>query len=243
MKEFFLSRIAQLLSRYVGMFLVSAGAWSGTAVSPEQAESAGGTLAMIIIGALFMGYDLVAHKIKHGEWLGALKAPGKLPMLLLACLGLSFAAGCATKPPPEVLEARDFKRKSIQAYAESNDEILDAILAAYRAEAYEHLETKIRGDIATATRNAAASNGQVKIEDAIKFMQQVEGDRSTGRARIDAAVAQIRVAMAQARVNLAIGLKVDEALSEYENAGVDMSAARKAVDEIMALVGQLTKKP
>lgn len=243
MKEFLISRIAQLVARYVGMFLVSAGAWSGTTVSPEQAESAGGTIAMIAVGALFMLWDLVSHKVKHGEWLGIKPPSGKLPLLALACLGLAASTGCAQKPPPEVLEARDFKRKSIQAYAESNDEILEAILSAYRAEAYEHLETKIRGDIATATRNAAASNGQVKIEDAIRFMQQVEGDRSTGRAKIDAAVAQIKVAMASARVNLAIGLKVDEALTEYENAGIDMSAARTAIDEIMALVGQLTKKP
>lgn len=243
MKEFLLSRIAQLLSRYMGMFLVSAGAWSGTAVSPEQAESAGGTLAMIIVGALFMGYDLVSHKVKHGEWLGALKAPGKLPMLLLACLGLSFAAGCAQKPPPDVLKAQDYKRKSIQAYAESNDEVLNGILEAYRAEAYEHLETKIQADIATAARNAEAAQGQVKLEWAMAFMAKIEGVRADGRKRIDASIETIRKGMAQARVNLAIGLKVDEALSEYENAGVDMSAARKAIDEIMALVGQVLKKP
>ena len=130
------------------------------------------------------------------------------------------------------------KHRALAGYAEGTEMVLEAILEAYKSEAYGRIEDRVLADIQTARHNAEKTQGQVHIDQAIAFMQKLDSERTIGRGKADAAMDKIRAVMRTVRVNLAISMKLDEAIERYENAGVDMSAAKAAVSEIMGLIQQ-----
>ena len=160
-----------------------------------------------------------------------------LPVLLFFCL-----AGCfGGARPPVVSEASNTKRKAYQMYAEGQEQILDAILAAYKAEARARISLGMQKDIETARHNAEKTDGKVSIDQALTFAQKLMDERDAAMFKVDASVSQLREIMARNKVNLAIAMKLDEAIEAYETAGYDMSAAKNAVGEIMDLIAKTTK--
>lgn len=252
MFEFLKSRAAQLVARYAGGALMFLAGYLHVDVSQAQADQAGATLALLVVGGLLWAYDYVLHRKRYGAMDAIDKAAKggsgggptvRLGAFLYVLVGLAACTGCmSAKAPPEVTEGRALKRNAIQAYAQANDQIVEGILGAYRAQAYDALEQRIKRDIDKAVVAAGKTGGQVDITQALGFMDSLQSDREAGRTKIDASIQQIRQAMDKGRVNLAIAMKIDEALEQYESAGVDMSAARKAVDDVLQLVGQLTGK-
>lgn len=239
-KTLIVSRGGQLAARLASqgiLFLAGLLSVNLESGSVEVTAQVIGTLALAAVLALF---DLIVHKILNPK---SPEAPSARPLALLAVLLLLPAlSGCwGTKPPPSVDAARTEKNKAIHAYVEGNEQVIDAILDAYRQEAWARIDLGMQKDIETAKANAQATGGKVDINQALAFASKLMQERDDAKLKTEQIIGRMRDIMAANRVNLAISMKLDDAISAYESAGFDMSAAKNAADEIMALVAKTTK--
>jgi hypothetical protein len=147
---------------------------------------------------------------------------------MLGCMG--------TKPSPEIVAANDMKREAITNYAANVDQVLDVLLEGYRKEAYARIDTLVQIDMKQAEANAKASGGQVDLAQALEFFNKIDRQREEKRAEVDESIKQIRKVMATASVDLALNLKLDEVVQRYAQAGVDLTSAQAAIDQIMAII-------
>lgn len=161
--------------------------------------------------------------------------------VLVGCLAL---AGCAaTKAPPAIEATWQAKDTAVRTYQRNNDLILEALIKAYRAAEVRTIEANYARDIDAMRFRAQATQGMVKLEDAIEAYRHFETARQAAIDRVDAEIASFREIVARAQVDMAVALKLDEVLHQYESAGVDMSAAKNAISQIMDLLQQRKAVP
>lgn len=160
--------------------------------------------------------------------------------LLLVLITVSGCMG--TKPPIAIQQASDLKRTAITNYAANVDRILNTLLDGYRSEAYARIDTLAKIDMETGRQAAAASGGKVDFAQATAFMDRLQETKESKRREVDASISKIREIMAGASVDLALNLKLDEVVQRYADAGIDLSAAQTAIDQILAIIQQARAK-
>lgn len=183
--------------------------------------------------ALLFGLDTTQGIKKSSGSSGA-----KLPLIGFILLPFVLGGCLGVKPSPAIQAANDLKRKAITNYAANIDRVLDVLLESYRKEAYSHVDTKVRIDMKTAETNAQATGGKVDLGQALLFFEKLNQQREQKRAEVDQAISAIRRVMAGAQVDLALHLNLDEVVQRYSDAGVDLSAAQSAIDQILELIRQ-----
>lgn len=159
-----------------------------------------------------------------------------LPVILML-------SGCG-KRAPAAKEGADLRKKAYVAVSENKSKILAVVIEAYRAAEYRSadalIDAAIERDFEQVRKNAAANGGNVPVEMAIdgarKLLSVREKERADARERVDAVCAQLKAAVEDAETEMLIANKLNDALEEYESSGVDLSAARGAIDEILELV-------
>lgn len=166
--------------------------------------------------------------------------------MIWSLLVLCLLAGCSDKRADAVKQGSDLRKQAFTQVSENKTKIIDAIIEAYREAEYRRIDLEIDALI-TEDENkvrelAKANGGMVKIEDAIsgarKLLALREKERAAARATVDAGIKELQSIVRQADVDLLIANKLNDAIESYENSGVDVSAAKKAVDEIMDLVAK-----
>lgn len=172
-----------------------------------------------------------------------------LPMLAAFMLFSGFV--CAPKRPASVEEAAKLRKDAYLAANEGKTEIINAILEVYRKTEYARIDREIElaleADFAEVRKNAAATGGVVPVELAIAGTKKLnatrDAEREKFRALVDEAILQIKAEIDRADSNVLIANKLNDAIDEYERAGIDTTAAKKAVDEILSIVTKDKQKP
>lgn len=247
LRSMIVSRGGQLAARYAAKGVMFLAGYLSLNLDSGHVEVTGQVLGSLLLAGVLALADLIIHKILKTEP-GTSAPPTAGPPLpritafLLLALFLPCLAGCwGSKEPDSVVQARSQKRKAMLAYSDGNDLVVDAILDAYRQEAWARIDLGMQKDIETAKANAAGAGGKVDIGQALAFAQKLMQERDDAKLKVEQTIGKIREVMAANKVNLAITMKLDDAISAYESAGFDMSAARQAADDIMALVTQTMK--
>lgn len=168
---------------------------------------------------------------------------------VLTIVVLCFAAGCAQRAAV-VKEGSDLRKKAYVAVSENKSKIIDAVIAVYREAEYRRIDLEINAaleaDFAEVRKKAALNGGNVPIDQAIdgakKLISTREKEREGARAKVDAAILQLQAIVARADTDLLIANKLNDAIESYESAGVDVSAAKRAVEEIMDLAAKNTPR-
>ena len=151
--------------------------------------------------------------------------------------------GCG-KPPAAVTEGQDLRKKAYNAANDGKNKIIETILEVYKTAEYARIDGEINAALEknkSEVRGKAALFGNVvPVEQAIEGMEKIlttrEAERVRLRGLVDSKIAECRKIVVEADKNFLIANKLADALDGYENAGVDVSAAGKAVEEILALM-------
>lgn len=249
LKAMFLSRLTQLASRYIGGGLLFVAGKVGANVPTDQITGTSDVLGLIAASAVFFLADLVIHTVR-GKTEDATASSKKFPPPVILVLSglLLFAPGCG-KRPPEVTEASKLRKQAYLAANESKNAIIATIVEVYREAEYRRIDLEIdraiEEDFAKVRANATAFNNQVPVETAIAGTKRLiatrEAERTAARKLVDERLKDIDAIVAQADTNILIANRLHDAVEEYENVGIDVSAAGKAVEEILALVGKQSK--
>jgi hypothetical protein len=153
-------------------------------------------------------------------------------------LMLATLAGCTR--PPAVNDANTLKTKSFIAASEGKTQIVNACLAGLKKAEYEIIDLKVEAEVqrqlAEVKKNTPA-DGKVNVDQAIAGMQRItdfrDHEREKNRAIVDGMIERIRTIATQTDDQLAIGLKLEDLISQYDNTGLDLSNVRTAVTQIM----------
>lgn len=172
--------------------------------------------------------------------------------LICTLLLMTFTlTGCFGGRKPEVNEGADLRKRAYVNVSESKDQIIATIAAGYRDAEYARIDLEIEraleADYAQVRKNANAFGGSIPVEQAIEGTKKLiavrEKERTEARAKVDAALVEMQAIITRANTDLLIANKLNDALEEYDRAGIDVSAATKAVEEIMALAAKNKPKP
>lgn len=239
LRSLLLSRGVQIVAKFFAFLFAFAAGKLGVSVPEAQANEGANALALLAVAGVCLLADLFIHwyRGKNATKPAGSNSGFSATLLLFCLLPLATLTGClGTKPPAGVNEARNLKREALQSYAANNEKIVEAILQSSATEAYAHIDARFEADLAEARRRAEALGGKVDVNLAIEGMKKLVAERDAARKRVDEEVEKIRGIVAQAQVDLAITMKLDEVLERYENAGIDVSIARGAAEQILGLV-------
>ena len=168
---------------------------------------------------------------------------GLLGVMVMCFFSFGFIGGCG-KRPPSVQEGADLRKAAYTATSEGKSEIIEQILVFYREAEFKRIDVEIdralQDDFAQVRKNAQATGGSVPVDQAIegarKLISTREIERAGLRAAVDKAITDMRAIVAKAETNMLIANKLNDVVEEYEKAGVDISAAKTAVQEIITLM-------
>jgi len=173
--------------------------------------------------------------------------------LTIAIFILMYAlAGCGPRPK-KVTAAAEARNDAVKTYV-MNDNAADAFLIekykeselkrvdmAYKLKMAE-LKAALKRDLETM---AKASGGVLKFtpEQAASVIEKVENkktaillQRDIMMRQVDTVARALYTARERNKINLAIATKLNEAIEDYEGAGVDMTAAQKSIEAIILLL-------
>lgn len=142
----------------------------------------------------------------------------------LAALLAASCAGCLVAPPSVVAASRE-RSASTRAYAGAMNEVIGTVIAAYRKAEMDKIEMAVAADV-------KANAGKFDAEGIALLIKK----RDEKIAAIDDICRQLRAEIGKAETNLLIEAKLADAMEKYEEAGIDMSSAKSAIDEILKLV-------
>lgn len=166
--------------------------------------------------------------------------------LMRTLLLMAFMLAGCTSRHPDANKGADLRKRAYVNVSESKDKIIATIAEGYRQAEYDKIDLQIaaalEADFAQVRKNANAFGGSIPVEQAIegtkKLIATREKERTEARAKVDASLAQLQEIIVRANTDLLIANKLNDALEEYDRAGIDVSAATKAVEEIMALAAK-----
>lgn len=185
--------------------------------------------------------------------LSEMRARFVMLFLLLIAVMFSFGFGGCTRPK-EVSAASKARTDSIKTYV-ANDEVEDAFLIEKYKEsekkrvnmAYKLKMEELKAATHQDLRRQAAKSPDGKLtmspQQAFWAMQDVEDKkeaillkRDMMLGQVDIAVSALYAARKRNKLNLAVATKLNDVIEEYENAGVDMTAAQKGIDSIFKVL-------
>lgn len=238
LKTVIFSRLAQIGAKFLGVLLAGWGAWLAAKghdpnLSPEQAQGIAEGVMQLVGAGLMVLTDLVIHAIRAKSTAPEIEQGPNLNGLLLIVLpGVLLLGGCG-KPPPSIAEGRNLTRTAYLNVANNEAQIIEALITAYRSEANARIDAAVAAELKLGQAAAGATANTLQT---MEFVARVYADRDAKRAEVEASCARVRVIVAQARKDLVIAAKLEGVLDEYEQAGIDVSKAGKAVGEILALL-------
>lgn len=145
-----------------------------------------------------------------------------------ACGLLLFLTGCFIDPRP-VQDARELRTQAITHYAANSGAMVNFAIAAYQQAEYARVDALYYQDTDAAKQQANAAMAVAKV-------LELNAKRDQAKAKVDAQVAKLKAIADRAQRDPAIALKLDEAVREYENAGVDITAVPGTVDGILGIL-------
>lgn len=168
-----------------------------------------------------------------------------MSLVFLFCSGFM----CNAKRPDSVSEASKLRKKAYLAANESKNDIIKTVVEVYREAEYKRIDLEINAaleeDFAKVKANAAATGGAINADVAIAGTKRLidfrDKERNAARKSVDDKLKQIDDIIARADTNILIANKLNDAVEEYESAGVDVTAAGKAIEEILSLVEKQNK--
>lgn len=173
--------------------------------------------------------------------------------IILFCMAAVFlfcnGFMCNGKRPDSVSEASKLRKKAYLAANESKNEIVKTVVEVYRQAEYKRIDLEINAaleeDFAKVKANASATGGNIPADVAIAGTKRLidfrDKERAAARKSVDDKLLQIDDIIARADSNILIANKLNDAVEEYESAGVDVTAAGKAIEEILSLVEKQNK--
>lgn len=243
-KALIYSRVVQVVARLLAVLLAMWGAKAAAAghdpgVSPELIEQIASGLAQFIGAGALILFDLFSHRVqKKSDTAPVIDNGPNLNGIVLILLPCVLVLGGCMKPPPAIAEGRQLTRTAYLNVADNEAAIIEALITGYRAEANARIDAAVQTELKLGQAAAGTSSNTQQTMD---FTQRVYADRDAKRIEVDQACAHVRQIVAQARKDLVIAAKLEAVLDQYENAGVDIRAAGKAVSEILSLMK--TKAP
>jgi hypothetical protein len=148
----------------------------------------------------------------------------KFHFVAIAIVAFACSIGCL-EAPPSIIAASKERSAATRAYAGAMQEVIGTVIAAYRKAELDKIEMAVATDI-------KANAGKFDAEGIALLIQK----RDEKVAAIDDICRQLRAAVDRAETNLLIEAKLADAMEKYESAGIDMSSAKTAIDEILKLV-------
>jgi len=175
--------------------------------------------------------------------------------LIVLFVGL-LITGCNGKRPQQVSAAVIERDKAIRTYV-ANDNAADAFLIEKYMEAerkqvdllfelkVNEINEAIRGDLEALAKKSPNGKLELTPGQAMNVSAQLDAKKLAALKSRDEKYQEISkvgkllmAAREKNKINLAIREKLNAAIAEYENAGIDMSAAEKSVAEILQLLKQ-----
>jgi hypothetical protein len=231
LKTMLVNRATQLFARGLGLALVWLAATAQTTIDSAAAETTVQTLAALGAAGLAVLFDLAVHWYQDKKKASTPVADGNVVPLVLLCLLPLFAVGCG-KRPAAVEQGHVMVRTAYLNVAENQQKILDAVIAGYRAAEYARIDADVTADLQEGARRAGPNSDTAQ---SVAFVQKIYAARDIRRADVDARVQRLRLIGEQARKDLLVAAKLDAALDQFDNTGIDLSAATKAVEQILQL--------
>lgn len=154
---------------------------------------------------------------------------------ILLVLPLVLLSGCFSKPNPQVNEAMDFRDQALLNYSANTDVIVGAILDGYRQAALKQVEDFYQQDLKKVASNMDAS-GKVDAAKAVQFLLEADQIRQQRKQAIEEQVSKALAAYNESKKDLVIAQKLNQVLKAYENAGVDITAAQTAAQQIISIL-------
>ena len=165
----------------------------------------------------------------------------KTHCVLLLTLLLVISAGCS-KRPEEVKKGDKLRTEAYVAASEGKSQIIDAILTKLQEAEYEKIDNRIEVEVQKqidASRQFLPPDGKVNAEQAYagfrKLMEFRDSERAKARAIVDAQIQRVRQIVNSTDGQLEIALRLDDEISKFDNAGVDLSGVRGAVEQILTI--------
>jgi len=159
-------------------------------------------------------------------------------LAVLLCLSLCVCGCDWGKAPDEVQDAAKMQAQALASYAKNNAAIIDAVIDHYRQAEVARAEERRLRDIEKFRR----LGDTVKTQDAIDTMLGIRRRYETNIAETNEAVRGLQQAAAKAQTDLAIILKLQQVLNEYNQTGVDASVLQEAAARIVPLLQATLKK-
>lgn len=161
----------------------------------------------------------------------------KRVLLMLGLFGLSlmcFGFSCAS-PDPRANEAMDVRDKALVQFSANTDIVVEGILQGYRAASLQQVEDFYAQNLKKVAGNADAT-GKVDAAKAVQFLLEADQQRQSQKAAIEEQISKALAAYRESKRDLVIAQKLNQVLREYENAGVDVTAAQSAATQIIELL-------
>lgn len=160
-------------------------------------------------------------------------------MRIFGVLFMLLIAGCAPRRSPELKAADATRRKAIETYASASSQVQAATQDAYRQECFKHIDDLFTWDLEKLDR-AAGPDGKLPVADAKAYLLKIMAQREVNRGAVDAKLVNLNAALATNQRNLITFLRLDDMMQEWEDAGIDPTAAQNAINSIISI---LTKNP
>ncbi len=157
----------------------------------------------------------------------------------LHCLALPvfFCLGMFSCSPPDqrANEAMDVRDQALLQFSANTDVLVDGILQGYRAAQLQQVEGFYAQDLAKVSANAGA-DGKVDAAKAVQFLLEADRLRQQRRAQVEDQVAKALATYRESKRDLIIAQKLNQVLRAYENAGVDLTAAQHAAEQLIQIL-------
>jgi hypothetical protein len=156
--------------------------------------------------------------------------PGGRALLLFVPL-LVLAGGCMA--PAAVREGQAAEAKAFAGYVNNVGRINDLTLSMYEVER----TAAVKAATADAMRkvNAAAVDGKLPVADFAGSLEALVGEREKAAAQTASVVAKVRKLIAANNQELGKALRLQGAISDWLDAGIDQSVIPGLIDEAMTI--------
>jgi len=148
----------------------------------------------------------------------------------LCCMGFSCAG-----PDQRVTAAMDQRDEAIINYSKNTDKVVEGVLQGYREASLRQVEDFYAQDLRKVASNAGP-DGKVDAAKAVQFLLEADQLRQQRRAEVEAQVSKALAAYNDSKRDLVIAQKLNQVLRAHEDAGVDITAAQVAAEQIIEIL-------
>lgn len=153
---------------------------------------------------------------------------------LLAISLMSMGFSCSA-PDARVGNAMDLRDQALLNYSANTDVVVKGILEGYRGASLKQVEDFYAQDLSKVATNAGP-DGKVDAAKAVQFLLEADQQRQQRRKDVDDQIAKALAAYEESKKDLVIAQKLNQVLRAYENAGIDITAAQNAAQQIIDIL-------